>query len=161
VPPRFFDRATNTPIPEKLDSLFQRHIEYLQKQIDRLLEKGVSVLLITVAPVDGWLPWTHFDANNALVWELEYRCDYSVGLKQQVDAERSPVDQYRAGGKNVYLVDTWQIFKKHRGMDGTNVDIMHPGSAATDLIAEEWIRVFAQAGALVRRRRQPTIDHRP
>ncbi|MBN2086653.1 MAG: hypothetical protein JW748_15675 [Anaerolineales bacterium] len=150
--PGFFDRSTNVLIPEKLDWLIERHVGYLRNQIDVLLEKHIPVLLITASPVDGWLPWTHFDENNALVWELDYRCDYNLGLERQVEAERLLAEAYRSAGESVHLVDAWNLFEQHRGEVDMYVDIMHPGPAAADLIAEEWLRAFAQTGEIVRRR---------
>lgn len=150
--PGFFDRATNALVPEKLDWLVERHVEYLRKQIDALLEKNSSVLIVSAIPVDGQLPWTHFDENNQLIWEKDHWCDYNIGLERLAEEQRTLVEGYTADGKGVFLVDAWQVYLDHRGADWMYVDIMHPGSAGADLIAEEWIRVFEKTGAWLRLR---------
>jgi lysophospholipase L1-like esterase len=149
--PGFFKRE-NELIPAKLDWLVERHIEYMKKQIDALLEKNISVLIVTAIPIDGKLPWTHLDENNQLVWEKDQWCDYNIGLEQLAAAQRTLVEEYAADGESVFLVDAWKIFTENRGTEGMYLDIMHPGSAGANRIAEEWIRVFAQTGAWLRMR---------
>jgi hypothetical protein len=146
----FFSRATNKVIPANLDNLVANHSQNLRRQVDRLLEKGSLVLILTSIPVDGKLPWTHFDENNQLVWEWDYWCDYNIGLDRLAEAQRALVNTYAAEGKAVFLVDVWPLFLDQGGTEGMYLDLMHPGSIGADLIAEEWIRVFAQTGAIVR-----------
>ena len=68
-------------IPEKMDYLVQRHIQYLKKQVDVLLEKNIPVLILTAIPVYGGLPWSHFDENGRLVWEA----GLSVRLQPRIE----------------------------------------------------------------------------
>jgi lysophospholipase L1-like esterase len=148
----FFSRKTNKVIPENLENLVQRHIQGLRKQVDLLLEEGSSVMLLTSIPVDGKLPWTHFDEDNRLVWEWDYQCDYNIGLERLASEQRAMVEQYAAEGKGVFLVDLWQLFLENGKTAGMYLDLMHPGPVGADRIADEWIRVFAQTGALLRLR---------
>ncbi|MGB7537107.1 MAG: SGNH/GDSL hydrolase family protein [Anaerolineales bacterium] len=150
--PGFFDRTTNAIIPEKMDYLAERHIQYLQKQIDVLVERNIPVIVITVIPVHGGLPWSHFDENGRVVWEAGYWCDYNLGLKQLAGAQRTLVDGFTAAGKSVFLMDAWNVYTVHWYTDWMYSDVMHPGPTGADLLAEEWIRVFAQTGEIVRRK---------
>ena len=148
----FFDRKTNKVIPKNLDWLAERHVQGLRKQIDLLLEVGSSVLVLTTIPVDGKLPWTHIDENNQLVWEYDYWCDYNIGLERLAEEQRALVAEYTAKEEGVFLVDAWGIFLANGGTEEMYLDLMHPGSTGAALLAEEWIRVFAQTGAAVRLR---------
>ncbi len=159
--PGFFDRTTNAIIPEKMDYLVQRHIQYLRKQIDVLVERNIPVLLLTAIPVYGGLPWSHFDENGTLVWETGYWCDYNIGLKQLAGAQRTLVKGYAAAGKSVFLMDAWNVYTVHWYTDWMYSDVMHPGPTGADLLAEEWIRVFAQTGEIVKLKKTPTMEYRP
>jgi lysophospholipase L1-like esterase len=141
--PGFFDRSTGELQQYKLDWLVQRHIQYLKLQVEALLQKTVPVLVVTAIPITGELPWTHFDENNRLIWEKDHWCDYNSGLKQLADAQRSMVTEYAAAGKNVFLVDAWQVFMLNRDKEFMYMDIMHPGPAGAELIAEAWYRVYS------------------
>ena len=86
--PGIYDPATNILLPYKLTALINDHIKYMQLQIDALLDRNIPVIVITPMPVNGTFPWTHFDANNNLVWEDDHRCDFNAGLGQLVEAQR-------------------------------------------------------------------------
>jgi lysophospholipase L1-like esterase len=144
--PGFFDRTTNAMIPEKLDYLAAQHIAYLQKQIDILVEKKIPVLLLTAIPVYGGLPWSHIDENGQLIWESGYWCDYNLGLKRLGSEQRALAEGYAAEGEAVYLLDAWNVYTDNWYTDWMYSDVMHPGPTGADLLAEEWIRVFALTG---------------
>jgi hypothetical protein len=146
----FFDLKTNKLLPDNLDNLSRRHLQGIRTQVDRLLEKGNSVLIVTSIPVDGKLPWTHFDQNGRLVWEWDHLCDYNIGLERLAEGQRALAEEYAAAGKPVYAVDVWQRFLDGRKKDGMYMDLMHPGPIGADLIAAEWLRVFGGTGAVVR-----------
>ncbi len=138
--PGIFDRDTNSLLEYKLVALINNHIKYLELQIDTLLEHNIAVFVVTPIPTLGWLPWSHLDPNYVLIWELDYRCNYNIGLEQLAAAQRQLVGQYSA--EPVYLVDAWQIYVDHPTAEKMYMDIMHPGSHGVELIAEEWLRVF-------------------
>lgn len=140
--PGFFDRATNKLLQYELTALINEHLSYLQAQIDVMLGKNIPVLVLTPLPVLGNLPWSHFTADNELVWENDYRCNFNLGLEQLVQAQRSLVAEYSSESKPVYLVDAWKIYKDHPNADKMYMDIVHPASHGAELIAEEWLRVF-------------------
>jgi lysophospholipase L1-like esterase len=140
--PGIFDRATNKLLPYELTALINDHIYYMKLQIDALLNVNIPVIVITPMPVLGTLPWSHFDQNNQLVWENNYRCDFNLGLEQLVEAQRQMVADYAAGQKPVYLVDAWQIYKDHPNSDNMYMDIVHPGEYGAEIIAEGWLQVF-------------------
>jgi lysophospholipase L1-like esterase len=144
--PGFFDRTTNAMIPEKLDYLVNRHIEYLGKQIDLLAEKEIPVLLLTAIPVYGGLPWSHFDENGKLIWESGYWCDYNLGLKRLASEQRALAEKYAAEGEDIFLLDAWKVYTDNWYTDWMYSDVMHPGPTGADLLAEEWIRVFSETG---------------
>jgi lysophospholipase L1-like esterase len=150
--PGFFDRVTNSVYPEKLEYLLQQHIQYMEKQIDILVEKKITVLLVTAIPVYGGLPWSHFDENGRLVWEAGYWCDYNIGLKRLAEAQRTLVEKYSPEDGRVFLMDAWKVYEKNWYTDWMYSDVMHPGPTGANLLAEEWIRVFAQSGEIVRLR---------
>ena len=100
----------------------------MKLQIDAILNTNIPVIVITPMPVLGTLPWSHFDPNNQLVWENDYRCDFNLGLEQLVEAQRKMVADYAAEQKPVYLVDAWQIYKDHPNTDNMYMDIVHPGA---------------------------------
>ena len=77
-----------------------------------------------------------------MIWELDYRCNYNIGVEQLAEAQRQLVGQYSAEQKPVYLVDAWQIYMDNPTAEKMYMDIMHPGSHGVELIAEEWLRVF-------------------
>jgi hypothetical protein len=114
------------------------------------LEENLPVMVVTTVPVDGWLPWTHFDQNNQLIWEKDHWGDYSRGLERLAEAQRALVEGYAAEGKSAYLVDAWRIYVDHPDTDWMYLDVMHPGSAGAALIAEEWLRVFERTGLWVK-----------
>ncbi|MBN1439954.1 MAG: SGNH/GDSL hydrolase family protein [Anaerolineales bacterium] len=145
----FFSTKTNKVIPEYLDTLVRRHIDGLRKQADLLLEQGASVMVLTSIPIDGKLPWTHFDENGQLVWEWNHLCDYNLGLERLASAQRELAEGYAAEGKAVFLVDLWRLFVEHEGVSGMYLDLMHPGPVGAYLIAEEWIRIFGETGSLL------------
>ena len=140
--PGIFDRGTDKLVQYELTALLNEHLQYLQAQIDAMLARDMTVFVVTALPVLGDLPWSHFNADNELVWENDYRCDFNLGLEQLVQAQRSLVAEYSAEGKPVYLVDAWQIYKDHPNSDKMYMDIVHPASHGAELIAEEWFRVF-------------------
>lgn len=144
--PGFFDRTTNAMIPEKLDYLVGRHIEYLGKQIDLLVEQDIPVVVLTAIPVSSWLPWSHFDASGKLVWESGYWCEYNLGLKRLASEQRALAEGFAAAGKPVFLLDAWNVYAKHWYTDWMYSDVMHPGPAGAGFLAEEWLRVFAETG---------------
>jgi lysophospholipase L1-like esterase len=146
----FFNRATNMVIPANLDNLVARHIQGLRAIADRLLENGTGVLILTSIPVHGKLPWTHLDENYHLVWELDYWCEYNIGLERLASAQRTLVEEYAAEGKAVFLADIWVLFQEQGGTEGMYLDLMHPGTLGAEKIAEEWIRVFMETGAWLR-----------
>ena len=140
--PGIFDPTSNKLLPYELTAMLNIHLQYMQLQIDALLDKNIPVIVITPMPILGTLPWSHFDANNQLVWENDHRCDFNLGLEQLVEAQRKMVAAYAAGQKPVYLVDAWQIYKDHPNTDNMYMDIVHPGGEGAKLIAEGWLQVF-------------------
>jgi lysophospholipase L1-like esterase len=148
--PGIYDPATNILLPYKLTALINDHINYMQLQIDTLLERNIPVIVITPMPVNGTFPWTHFDANNNLVWEDDHRCDFNAGLGQLVEAQRKMVAGYAAMQKPVYLVDAWQIYKDHPNSDNMYMDIVHPGAYGAEIIAQGWLQVYQSIKSLKR-----------
>jgi hypothetical protein len=146
----FFNRRTNKVIPENLQTLVDRHVANLRRQVDTLLENGKTVVLLTSMPIDGKLAWTHFDENGEQVWEWNYKCDFNIGLEQLVIGQRALVEAYAAEGKSVYLVDVWKIYSEYADSKGMYLDLVHPGFIGANLIAREWIKVFAQTGEIVK-----------
>jgi lysophospholipase L1-like esterase len=148
--PGIYDPATNILLPDNLTALINDHINYMQLQIDALLERNIPVIVITPMPVNGTFPWTHFDANNNLVWEDSHRCDFNAGLGQLVEAQRKMVAGYASGQKPVYLVDAWQIYKDHPNSDNMYMDIVHPGAYGAEIIAQGWLQVYQSIKSLKR-----------
>ncbi|MGD0878529.1 MAG: SGNH/GDSL hydrolase family protein [Anaerolineales bacterium] len=140
--PGIFDRATNKLLPYELTAMVNDHIQYMKLQIDALLNANIPVIVITPIPILGTLPWSHFDKNNQLVWENDYRCDFNLGLEQLVEAQRQMVAGYAATQEPVFLVDAWQIYKDHPNSDNMYMDIVHPGQYGAEIIAEGWLQVF-------------------
>jgi len=140
--PGIFDRDTRRILQYKLDAMLDQHLNYIKLQIGALLDWNSMVIIITPMPVLGSLPWSHFDENNELVWEDDYRCDFNIGLEQLVQAQRRLVADYATEQEPVYLVDAWQIYKDHPNSDNMYMDIVHPGSLGAELIAEGWLQVF-------------------
>ena len=140
--PGIFDRDTKKILQYKLAALLNQHLMYLSRQIEALLAADIQVIVITPMPVLGTLPWSHFDANNELVWENDTRCDFNLGLEQEALAQRKLVADFAVQQKPVFLVDAWQIYKDHPNTDNMYMDIVHPGSYGAELIAEGWLKVF-------------------
>ena len=140
--PGIFDRDTNELVQYKLTALVNEHLHYLKALIDAMLEKDIPVFVMTPLPVLGDLPWSHFNADNELVWENEYRCNFNLGLEQVIQAQRRLVAEYSAENKPVFLVDAWQVYKDHPNSDKMYMDIVHPASHGAELIAEAWLQVF-------------------
>jgi hypothetical protein len=147
-----FDRKTNKLVQKNLDQLVEHHITNLRRIVDTLLGNGLSVIVLTAVPVDGALPWTHFDEKGELVWEWNYKCNYNAGLEQLADAQRALVNGYIDQGFSIYLLDSWQLYQDHQGEEGMYLDLIHPGFRAAMLLAEDWISIFAKTGEIVRRR---------
>jgi hypothetical protein len=125
----------------------------VSSEADRCLGgKNITVLILTSIPIHGGSPWSHFDENGRVVWEAGYWCDYNLGLKQLAGAQRTLVEGYAAAGKSVFLMDAWNVYTAHWYTDWMYSGVMHPGPTGADLLAEEWIRVFAQTGEIVRRK---------
>jgi len=57
---------------------------------------NIPVIFIKPMPILGTLPWSHFDPDNELVWENDYRCDFNTGLDQLVQAQRRMAADRRA-----------------------------------------------------------------
>jgi lysophospholipase L1-like esterase len=150
--PGFFDRTTNAIIPERLEYLVGQHIGYLRKLIAALAEEDIPVVLLTAIPVYGGLPWSHFDSDGRLVWESGYWCDYNLGLKRLASEQRALAEEFSAAGKQVFLMDAWNVYFTNWYNDWMYSDVMHPGPKGADFLAEEWIRVFSQTGLPVRLR---------
>jgi lysophospholipase L1-like esterase len=150
----FFDRETDAFYPYQLTWLIDQHIQYLRRQIDALLEKQVAVVVITAIPISGELPWTHFDKDYHLVWELSHRCPYNTGLKQPAEAQRMLVLEYSENWQNVSLVDAWQIYQDNRTTGWMYIDIMHPGPKGAELIADGWLEVFHEKQATLQSGRE-------
>lgn len=140
--PGIFDRETRRILQYKLDAMLEEHLTYMKLQIDALLNRNITVIIITPMPVLGSLPWSHFDENDNLVWENDYRCDINTGLEQLVQTQRILAADYATERKAVYLVDAWQVYKDHPNSDNMYMDIVHPGSYGAELIAEAWLQVF-------------------
>lgn len=140
--PGIFDRETDKLIQYKLTALINEHVKYSKLQIDALLDRNVTVFVVTTLPVLGDLPWSHLSPNNELIWENDYRCDYNAGLEQLVNAQRNLVAEYSVEQKPVYLVDVWQIYQDHPNTDKMYMDIVHPASQGAELIAEGWLQAF-------------------
>jgi lysophospholipase L1-like esterase len=140
--PGIFDRVTNKLVQYELTAMVNEHIQYMKLQIDAMLGKNISVIVITPLPVLLSLPWSHFTTDNQLVWENDYQCDFNLGLEQLVAAQRQMVADYTAQGKPVHLVDAWQIYKDHPNSDKMYMDNVHPASQGAELIAEGWMEVF-------------------
>jgi len=140
--PGIFDPTTDRLVQYKLTAYVDQHIKYMRAQIDALLAAKVPVIVITSIPVDGTFPWSHMTSDNQLVWELDRRCDFNLGLGQLAEAQRKMVTDYSASGKPVSLVDAWQIYHDHAGTDKMYMDIVHPASQGAQLIAEGWLKVF-------------------
>jgi lysophospholipase L1-like esterase len=140
--PGFFDRASNALLQNQLVTKKMEHIQYLKAQVLALLNRNISVLVMTPIPVLGDLPWTHFDANNQLVWEEDHRCNFNLGLDQLAQAQRILVSELSADGSPVFLVDAWKVYQDNPNADKMYMDIVHPASHGVELIAAEWLRVF-------------------
>jgi lysophospholipase L1-like esterase len=137
-----FDRNTNSLLEYRLVALINDHIKYLKLQIDTLTDHGIAVFVVTPLPANGDLPWTHLGLNNEIVWELDYRCKYNIGIERLVDAQKQLVMEYTAEQKLVYLVDAWQIYKDNPNAEKMYMDIMHPASHGAQLIAKGWLQAF-------------------
>jgi len=137
-----FERDTNSLVESQLIALINDHIKYLKLQIDALLDHGIAVFVVTPLPTNGDLPWDHFGPNNEPFGELDYRCNYNIGVEQLAEAQRQLVMEYSTGQKPVYLVDAWQIYLDHQNAEKMYLDIIHPGSHGAELIAEGWLQVF-------------------
>jgi lysophospholipase L1-like esterase len=140
--PGIFNRDSNKLLQYELDAMLKTHLMYMELQIDNLLRENIPVIVLTPIPILGTLPWSHFDPDNQLVWENDYRCDFNIGLEQLVRAQRKLVDDYQAAQKPVYLVDAWQIYKDHPNTDNMYMDIVHPGNYGAQLIADGWLQIF-------------------
>jgi lysophospholipase L1-like esterase len=148
--PGIFDLKTDKLLQYELTSLINDNIKYMKLQIEALLKLNTQVIVITPMPVNGTFPWTHFDANNNLVWELDHRCDFNAGLEQLVEAQRRMVADYEAAQKPVYLVDAWQIYKDHPNSDNMYMDIVHPGAYGAEIIAQGWLQIYQSIKSLKR-----------
>jgi hypothetical protein len=137
-----FDPETNTLLENKLDAYIQLHIQYLKLQIDVLLDRSIEVLVVTPLPSNGDLPWDHQGPNNEEIWDLDHRCAYNIGVERLVEAQRQLVMDYSPAQRPVFLVDIWQIYMEHPNSEKMYMDIMHPGSYGSELIAEGWLQVF-------------------
>ena len=146
----FFNRKTNKIIPENLQTLVDRHVRNLRWQVDTLLENGKSVVILTTMPMNGKLSWTHFDENGKLIREWNHVCDFNIGLERLANEQRALVEAYAVDGKSVFLVDAWRIFTEFADSQGMYLDRIHPGFIGANLIAREWIKVFAQTGEIVK-----------
>jgi lysophospholipase L1-like esterase len=142
----FFDRATNSLIEYKLVALINDHIKYLSALIEALLSRSIAVLVVTPIPANGDLPWDHLGPDNEEIWELNYRCNYNIGMERLAEAQRQLVTQYSTEQKPVFLVDAWQVYKDNPNAEKMYMDIMHPASHGAELIAEQWLQVFKDAG---------------
>ena len=140
--PGIFNRESNALLQVQLTALIKEHIEYMKAQIRALLDQKITIFVITPLPVLGDLPWTHFDADNQLVWEEDHRCNFNLGLEQLVQAQRRLVAGFSDAGEQVYLVDAWQVYKDNPNADKMYMDVVHPASHGAALIAAEWLRVF-------------------
>lgn len=141
--PGIFDRQTNRIRQNEVERLTGEHIAALRQQIDLLLARNVTVLVMTTLPVwGGYLPWSHLDENSNIVWESGHWCHYNLGLSQLVQAQRDLVQTYRLNRAPVYLVDVWQVYMEHANEEGMYTDSIHPGPHGVQLIAEEWLNVF-------------------
>lgn len=137
-----FDRETNTLVEYQLVAWINDHINYLRLQIDVLLEHSIPVFVVTPLPTNGDLPWTHFGPNYEVIYELDHRCNYNIGVERLVDAQRQLVSEYTSSQEPVYLVDAWQIYKDNPNAEKMYMDIMHPASHGVELIAEGWMQAF-------------------
>ena len=137
-----FDRDTNSLVEYRLVALIKDHIKYLSLQIDALLDHGIAVFVVTPLPTLGDLPWSHLNLENELIWELDFRCKYNIGIERLAEAQKQLVMEYTVEQKPVYLVDAWQIYLDHPNSEKMYMDIMHPGSHGAELIAEGWLQSF-------------------
>jgi lysophospholipase L1-like esterase len=140
--PGIFDDTSRYPVQSRLDAYIKQSIQSMRAQIDALLAQSASVIVMTALPVDGTLPWTHFTADNQLVWENDHRCNYNLGLEQLVAAQRQMAAEYAAQRRPVALVDVWQIYQDHQGEEKMYMDIVHPASHGAELIAAGWMKVY-------------------
>jgi lysophospholipase L1-like esterase len=140
--PGIFDRETNQMVDYMLAAYIREHIQFMQAQIDALLEQHITVLVMTPLPVLGKLPWSHFTSDGQLVWENDHHCEFNLGLQKLVEAQRSMVESNSARQAPVYLVDAWQVYKDNPNAGKMYMDVVHPASHGVQLIADEWLRVF-------------------
>lgn len=137
-----FDRGSNTLVEPRLDALVKSSVNYLNLQIETLLNNGSAVFVVTPLPTNGNLPWTHMGPNNELVYELDNRCNYNLGIERLVEAQRQLVLGYTNAQKPVFMVDAWQIYRDNPNAEKMYMDIMHPASHGAELIAEGWLKAF-------------------
>lgn len=140
--PGVFDRDTNALLPNQLSAMINDHIYYLRMQVEAVLAEDIPVFVMTPIPVMGQLPWSHFTADNQLVWEDDHHCDFNIALEELVAAQRMLIEDYALENKPVYLVDAWQVYKDNPNAGKMYMDVVHPASHGAELIAAEWLRVF-------------------
>jgi len=54
--PGIFDRETRRILQYKLDAMLDEHLKYMKLQIGALLDRNISIIIITPMPVLGSLP---------------------------------------------------------------------------------------------------------
>lgn len=132
--PGIFDRETNRLRQNEVERLTGEHITALRQQIDLLLARDVTVLVMTPLPIwSDYLPWSHLDENSNLAWESGRWCHYNLGLAQLAEAQHNLVQTYCLTQAPVYLVDVWQVYMEHGNAEGMYTDSMHPGPHGVEL----------------------------
>lgn len=141
--PGIFNRETNRLDEFRLNLVITYHVDFMKLIIDRLLEDGTSIIILTPIPVlDGQLPWSHLDEDYKIFWEEGRWCNFNAGLEKLAYAHRSLVSDYEAKFLPVYLVDVWQLYIDNLGLEKMYMDVVHPASTGVRLIADEWLKVF-------------------
>jgi len=143
------DPDTDQPDQAKFNAHLETYLAAMKAMIETLAGLGKPVYVFDEPRVDGGrLPWAIEDSNgNVLSYDHNHLCAWDWVSDAVAAAQKQLVADEAAAGKQVFLVDVWQLYMDEGTLpDMYSTDVVHPGSLGREKIAELFMQVF-QANA--------------
>jgi lysophospholipase L1-like esterase len=139
------DPNTDLPDNAKFNGRLKTYLSAMKSMIETLAGLGKPVYVFDEPRVNGGkLPWGIEDSNgNVTDYDHNHLCAWDWVSDAVAKSQKQLVADERGAGYKVVLVDVWQLYIDEGKLpEMYSTDVVHPGSAGREKIAELFLQVF-------------------